>query len=51
VQEVERSYNVPVISIAKLDDLVSYLEQDSGPGVNLEAIRKYREQYGVEAHD
>ncbi|HKA45973.1 MAG TPA: orotate phosphoribosyltransferase [Burkholderiales bacterium] len=51
VQEVERGYNIPVISIAKLDDLVSYLEMDAGPVSRLEAIRKYREQHGVQAHD
>jgi orotate phosphoribosyltransferase len=47
VQEVERSYNIPVISIAKLDDLVSCLEADSAPAGRLAAIRSYREQYGV----
>jgi len=47
VQEVERSYNIPVISIARLDDLVGYLEGDSRPPSYLEAIRKYRAQYGV----
>ena len=51
VQEVERSYNIPVISIARLDDLVGYLERDAGLGSNLTAIERYREQYGVEAHD
>ena len=47
VQEVERGYNIPVISIAKLDDLVSYLETDSRPAHHLDAIRNYRERYGV----
>ena len=47
VQEVERSYNIPVISIARLDDLVGYLEGNPRPLPELEAIRKYREQYGV----
>jgi orotate phosphoribosyltransferase len=47
VQEVERSYNIPVISIARLEDLVGYLEGDSRPASYREAIRKYREQYGV----
>jgi len=47
VQEVERSYNIPVISIATLGDLVSCLEADPGRAPQLEAIRKYRTQYGV----
>ena len=33
VQEVERSYNIPVISIARLDDLVGYLEGGFQTGV------------------
>ena len=51
VQEVERSYNIPVISIARLDDLVSYIEAGAGPAASLPAIRKYREVYGVQTHD
>ena len=47
VQEVERSYNIPVVSIAKLDDLVCYLEADARPARHVEAIRHYRERYGV----
>ncbi len=50
VQEIERSYNIPVISIATLDDLVSYLESDPGYRGDLEAVSRYRELYGVKAH-
>ena len=50
VQEIERSYNIPVISIATLDDLVSYLESDPGYSGDLEAVSRYREQYGVKTH-
>ncbi|MBI4204582.1 MAG: orotate phosphoribosyltransferase [Betaproteobacteria bacterium] len=50
VQEVEQSYNIPVISIATLDDLVSYLRSDPRFTRNLEAVDKYRQQYGVRAH-
>src|SRR6185436_19296448 len=39
VQEVERGYNIPVISIAKLDDLVSCLETDARPVHHVDAIR------------
>jgi orotate phosphoribosyltransferase len=49
VQEVEGSYNIPVISIARLDDVIGYLGTDSGSASYLESIRKYREQYGVNA--
>ena len=50
VQEVERGYNIPVISIATLADVVSCLEADPGRGPRLEEIRKYRQQYGVESN-
>ena len=50
VQEVERSYNVPVVSVATLDDLVSYLKTDPRLAHHLEAVDRYREQYGVQAH-
>lgn len=50
VQEVERYYGMPVVSIAKLDDVVAYLESDSSLAGDLLAVTKYREQYGVSAH-
>ena len=51
VQEVEGSYNIPVISIARLEDLIGYLGTDSRSASYLEPIRKYREQFGVNAND
>ena len=50
VQEVERYYHMPVISIANLDDLVAYLQTDGNMSARLHAVHKYREQYGVTAH-
>jgi orotate phosphoribosyltransferase len=50
VQEVRAGYNIPVISIATLDDLVAYLKTDPREGQHLEALGRYREQYGVSAH-
>jgi orotate phosphoribosyltransferase len=47
VQEVAQLYNVPVISIASLDDLIGYLATDPAMAVHLEAVRLYRERYGV----
>ena len=50
VQEVEQSVGIPVIAIANLNDLFTYL---SGPGANAElaqykdAVTAYRQQYGV----
>jgi orotate phosphoribosyltransferase len=50
VQEVGASYNMPVISIANLDDLVAYLKADPRQALHLAAVGRYREQYGVSAH-
>ena len=50
VQEVEQNYRLPVISIATLEDLVAYLQRDDSLSVNLAAVKKYREQYGVATH-
>jgi orotate phosphoribosyltransferase len=47
VQEVKASYNVPVISIATLDDLVTFLKTEPRHARHLAAVGRYREQYGV----
>lgn len=48
IQEVEQTYDVPVISIIKLDHIVDYLRQQGGQESVLETIGAYRAQYGVE---
>lgn len=51
VQEVSRLYDIPVVSIGNLNDLLSYL---SAEGTNqeltqyLDAVMAYRKKYGVE---
>ena len=47
VQEVRQLYNIPVISIATLDDLVSFLKGEPRHARHLAAVGRYREQYGV----
>ncbi|WP_210397241.1 orotate phosphoribosyltransferase [Motiliproteus sediminis] len=49
IQEVERDYAMPVISIINLDDLVTFLEEKGGSEAELAAIRSYRDSYGVTA--
>ena len=49
VQEVRQNYKMAVISIATLDDLVRYLAADPAMTPQLEAVRGYRERYGVTA--
>jgi orotate phosphoribosyltransferase len=50
VQEVEQLYNIPVISIATLDDLIGYLKADPSHTLELAAVGKYRKLYGVATH-
>lgn len=47
VQEVEQRFGVPVVSIANLDTLVRYLEQQGGHDSELAAMRAYRARYGA----
>lgn len=47
VQEVKRNYDIPVISIATLDDLLGYLREEGEKVHNLGAVQSYRDRYGV----
>jgi orotate phosphoribosyltransferase len=47
VQEVQRNYDIPVISIATLDDLLGYLRAEGEMEHNLVAVQSYRDRYGV----
>lgn len=46
-QEVETEFDIPVVAIAGLDDLIEYLESQSVADIDIEAIRRYRNDYGV----
>lgn len=46
-QEVYRTYNIPVISIATMDDVLDYLRAEGGRLHNLAAVQSYRDRYGV----
>ncbi|AVK35712.1 orotate phosphoribosyltransferase [Morganella morganii] len=48
VQEVERDYGCQVFSIITLNDLISYLAEAPQMDSHLQAVRTYREQYGIE---
>lgn len=47
IQEVEQNFNVPVVSIIQLGNLIAYLENQSGKEAQLEAVRAYRNEYGI----
>lgn len=46
-QEVQRNYDIPVISIATLDDLLDYLRNEPGEMPDFGAVQSYRNRYGV----
>jgi orotate phosphoribosyltransferase len=51
VQEVEAAYQLPVLAIATLDDVMQFLAADSVQAQQLRAYRsaveRYRERYGA----
>jgi orotate phosphoribosyltransferase len=46
-QEVRRDFGLPVVAIAGLDDLIRRLESSRTEGIDISAIHRYREEYGV----
>lgn len=48
VQEVQRSFDIPVISIAALSDLLGFLQGQPELLQHLHAVQAYRDRYGVE---
>lgn len=48
IQEVERDFNMPVISIVSLQQVLEYLAQSSELQHYLPAVERYREDYGIE---
>ncbi len=47
IQEVERDFSCRIISIISLSDLICYLEEKGANSEHLEAVKAYREQYGI----
>ncbi|MDC1310868.1 orotate phosphoribosyltransferase [Burkholderiales bacterium] len=47
IQEIEREFKLPVISLFCLDDLVDYLSQRPEMADNLKQVSEYRAQYGA----
>ena len=47
IQEVEQQYSIPVLSIIKLENLISYLENNDALNNHLDTVKAYREQYGI----
>lgn len=47
IQEVERDFNAQVVSIVSLSDVMHYLEQNSTLNTHLNAVKAYRQTYGI----
>lgn len=47
VQDVARSYGIPVVSIASLSDIMELMDGDAQFGEHREAVAQYRDKYGV----
>lgn len=47
IQEVERDYGIPVVSIVSLSQVLDYLPQDQELKRHLPAVEAYRAQYGI----
>ncbi len=49
IQEIEEQYNIPVLSIISLAQIVDYLREQNDPALasNLEAVQRYRDEFGV----
>ncbi|HWV15267.1 MAG TPA: orotate phosphoribosyltransferase [Cellvibrio sp.] len=48
IQEVEKAFAVPVVSIINLNHIIHYLEEQGGQQEMVEAIKTYRATYGVD---
>jgi orotate phosphoribosyltransferase len=46
-QEVHSEFGIPCVSIATLVDLLDYLQTQPLGNIDIEAIRRYRDEYGV----
>ncbi|MBT0962364.1 orotate phosphoribosyltransferase [Denitromonas iodatirespirans] len=49
VQEVRAQYDMPVIAVATLTDLIDFLADSADLAANLSAVQAYRDAYGVAA--
>ncbi|MGY8994518.1 MAG: orotate phosphoribosyltransferase [Rhodospirillales bacterium] len=48
IQEIERSYNIPVLSIIGMEHLIDYLKQEGGTSLQVSgSMEAYRDRYGV----
>lgn len=47
IEEIERRYGIPVVPIISLDNLVEFLRQQPEYSTELEAVFRYRSEFGI----
>lgn len=47
IQEVESDFQIPVVSIIDIEDIMQYLSNETGSDDLIDQIQRYRQQYGV----
>lgn len=47
VQEVSDTYDIPVVAIISLAEIIQFLELDNNSQTQLKIIREYRQHYGI----
>ena len=47
IQEVEQQYNIPVLSIIKLEHLITYIDGNAEFSEYTDKVKAYRDQYGI----
>jgi len=48
IQEIENAYNIPVLAIARLEDLLEFAKQHDNLSGQLEQLTSYRQTYGID---
>lgn len=47
IQELEKLYSIPVLSIIDMGHIITFLEQTGGSAEALEKMKEYRIRYGL----
>lgn len=48
IQEVEQEFGIPVVSIIRLNDIITWLEAQPGQQARVDSVKQYRATWGVE---
>jgi orotate phosphoribosyltransferase len=47
IQEVSHRFDMPVVSIISLQNIIDFMQADKSYALNIEAIQEYQQQYGI----